>query len=232
MSVAQRFHLILSQRLSAVTHRDNHRTYLLTSKESCQRLAVHWDVGFVIQVPHRAQFRVDRVGSQLVLWGTAFNFWELPISLRMVLYDLSMLRGALGWWEENDEEHRKDIAHRALPVPLRMHIITFSPSVGGQRHNDGEHMFLCNKITVLLPLTLHGTCHRAQTVMTTCNYGLDAFSFLLSSLITPVSLYYYLSRYPFVFLSSLPLYSYHSLARTAWTMTHSDDSGCTTSLFS
>ena len=74
-------------------------------------------------------------------------------------------------------------------------------------------------------------------VMTTHNYDLDTFSFLLSSLTltTPVSLislYYHLLHCSLVPFLSLPLYSYHSLTHTAWPMTHSDDSGCTTSLFS
>ena len=73
--------------------------------------------------------------------------------------------------------------------------------------------------------------------MTTRNYDPDTFSFSLSSLIltTPVSLarlYYYLSSYSFVPFLSLPLCFYHSFAHTSWTMTHSDISSCTTSLFS
>ena len=36
----------------------------------------------------------------------------------------------------------------------------------------------------------------------------------------------------FVLLLSFSLYFYHSLAYTAWPMTHSDGSGCATSLFS
>ena len=79
--------------------------------------------------------------------------------------------------------------------------------------------------------------YEAQDVMTMCDYDLDTFSFSLSSLTltTPVSLswlYYYSCNCSFVLLSSLPLYFYHSLTCTAWPMTHSDDSGCTTSLFS
>ena len=35
----------------------------------------------------------------------------------------------------------------------------------------------------------------------------------------------------FVLLSSSTLYSYHSLASTAWPMTHSDAGGCAMSLF-
>ena len=73
--------------------------------------------------------------------------------------------------------------------------------------------------------------------MTTCDYDLDTFSLFLSSLThtTPVSLawlYYYLSCCSLVPFSSLPLYFYHSLTHTAWTMIHSDNSGCAMSLFS
>ena len=74
-------------------------------------------------------------------------------------------------------------------------------------------------------------------VMTTRDYDLDTFSFFLSSLtlMTPVfltQLYHHLSLCPFVPLLSLSLYFYHSLTHTAWPMTHSDDSGCATLLFS
>ena len=68
--------------------------------------------------------------------------------------------------------------------------------------------------------------------MTTCDYDSDAnFFAYYFPITTPFPLLPELSP-GLVLLLSLPLYFYHSLTHTAWPMTHSDDSGCTTSLFS
>ena len=74
-------------------------------------------------------------------------------------------------------------------------------------------------------------------VMTTCDYDSDANFFAYYSPLPPL-------LFPLVLLPALVLFSslpcspfvlylvlYHSLASTAWPMTHSDASGCATSLF-